>query len=271
MPLSLRDNVYWATRAMEVTAAVNRGGIPNNLTGPERTGGRSVLLFEKLDEDYKEEIEALYEQLLNGDPDQYSTRMIRSIAIRARLLAKFRGGGTCHYLSAYAFYWLAINSLEYTLQENDENSISRLAYNDIEYVDQDMNGGHHFIVIGRDKSSNIDEPLKWGDKAIICDPWAGTVFTPEYFYYDFATPEIIEGEKYQLIRTQAALKHYFRSSESDLAFLSPPGSEIQINHGQELNQFLGEQKVVTSFFKSEQDHAVRQRSEATEKSAALIL
>ena len=67
-----------------------------------------------------------------------------------------------------------------------------------------------------------------------------TVFTPEYFYYDFATPEIIEGEKYQLIRTQAPLKHYFRSSESDLAFLNPPGSEIQINRGQELSKSTSE-------------------------------
>ena len=55
------------------------------------------------------------------------------------------------------------------------------------------------------------------------------------------------------------------SSESDLAFLSPPGSEIQINHGQQVNQFIREVKVVTSFFKSEQDHAVRQSKKLREK------
>jgi len=38
------------------------------------------------------------------------------------------------------------------------------------------NGDHVFLIIGRAKNSNIEDPTTWGENAVICDPWANTCY-----------------------------------------------------------------------------------------------
>jgi hypothetical protein len=54
-----------------------------------------------------------------------------------------------------------------------------------------MDGDHVFLVLNRDPNSDPSDPMTWGKNAIICDPWAKTVFpASEYllklknYYYD---------------------------------------------------------------------------------------
>jgi hypothetical protein len=37
-------------------------------------------------------------------------------------------------------------------------------------------GDHVFLVVGRDKNSNLSDPLSWGENAYFCDPWADKVY-----------------------------------------------------------------------------------------------
>lgn len=37
----------------------------------------------------------------------------------------------------------------------------------------DMANSHSFVVIGRNRASDINDPTKWGDEAVIIDPWHG--------------------------------------------------------------------------------------------------
>ncbi|WP_435235035.1 hypothetical protein ACR30L_14905 [Psychromonas sp. PT13] len=80
---------------------------------------------------------------------------LREMARRA-LIA---GCGNCGEQAAIAFFWLhdrKVAPLEYMTRTNAD---------------------HAFVVIGRKLDSSFDKPLEWGENCIICDPWAGKVYT----------------------------------------------------------------------------------------------
>jgi hypothetical protein len=41
-------------------------------------------------------------------------------------------------------------------------------------------GDHAFVVIDRDASSNETNPATWGSTAVVCDPWRGEVYRPDF-------------------------------------------------------------------------------------------
>lgn len=46
------------------------------------------------------------------------------------------------------------------------------------------NGDHVFLVFDREKDSDLKQPSTWGNRAVICDPWAGMVYpVTEMNYY----------------------------------------------------------------------------------------
>lgn len=46
------------------------------------------------------------------------------------------------------------------------------------------NGDHVFLVIDRQEGSDLRQPMTWGNKAVLCDPWAGMVYpVTEMNYY----------------------------------------------------------------------------------------
>jgi len=66
-------------------------------------------------------------------------------------------------------YELSLLALDYILQDPNNENIDAEACR--------INGGDHvFLLIGRAPGSDILNPDKWGEKAIICDPWANKVY-----------------------------------------------------------------------------------------------
>ncbi len=43
---------------------------------------------------------------------------------------------------------------------------------------RDDKPNHMFVVVGKDPSSSPSEPNKWGEAAIVCDPWLGEIYDP---------------------------------------------------------------------------------------------
>ena len=93
MPLTLKDNLYWATRAIEQAVAVNEGGIPNNVTGPERTGGQSIPVGVALKDSYDAKVTALEHEMIELCKintqlvdDFVQQLLIQSVSIRSELL-----------------------------------------------------------------------------------------------------------------------------------------------------------------------------------------
>ncbi len=81
---------------------------------------------------------------------------LRAIASRA----SNAGCGNCGEQAAIAFIWL--------LDNNKTLSIDYMSRN---------NADHAFVVIGRNISSPLDEPSKWGSDCVICDPWDGKSYS----------------------------------------------------------------------------------------------
>jgi hypothetical protein len=75
--------------------------------------------------------------------------------------AEATGCGNCGEQSATAFVYL----LDHGVRPPDWMAL------------QDP-GDHAFVVIGRLRNSIESEPETWGDRAIVCDPWKGKVYSP---------------------------------------------------------------------------------------------
>lgn len=76
------------------------------------------------------------------------------------------GLGNCEELSSIAFLLLLECPKKYTNGETIR----------VEKINISSPGDHCFIVIGRDKHSNLRDPNTWGPNAVICDPWGGVNF-----------------------------------------------------------------------------------------------
>lgn len=48
-------------------------------------------------------------------------------------------------------------------------------------------GDHVFVVIGRNPNTNAADPTTWNADAIICDPWAGEVYSAKDFIFGLNT------------------------------------------------------------------------------------
>lgn len=84
-------------------------------------------------------------------PDYLSRfRQIYEITLRTK-------AGNCNEQSITAFVWLL------------DRGVRPLAWMHL------TNGKHAFVVVGR-KPGSGDDPSKWGDTAVVCDPWAGEAY-----------------------------------------------------------------------------------------------
>lgn len=75
------------------------------------------------------------------------------------------GFGNCEEKSAIAFFYLRARSTRpiELMSSGPHRSIS--------------GDSHQFVVIGRKKDENIDDPDKWSEAAV-CDPWDNSVYEP---------------------------------------------------------------------------------------------
>jgi len=75
--------------------------------------------------------------------------------------------GNCGELAAVAFFYLL-----------DEKLFSK----PVEIFQfERTNGDHHFVVIGRKHDSDPNDPAKWGEEAVICDPWSRRIYPASLF------------------------------------------------------------------------------------------
>ena len=77
--------------------------------------------------------------------------------------AEAAGCGNCGEHAAVAFMYL-YNKSQFPVE-----------------VMQGSNVDHLFVVLGRDAAGDVDKPGKWGEKAVICDPWNGNYFPATEF------------------------------------------------------------------------------------------
>lgn len=76
--------------------------------------------------------------------------------------------GNCHEMACQA--------MDYLLTVNADESIRAEIF-----TIEGERGDHMFLVIGRDVKSDENDPSKWGDSVVICDPWSDAVY-PAYEY-----------------------------------------------------------------------------------------
>lgn len=80
------------------------------------------------------------------------------------------------------FYSVVACSKKYSLGNCNELAFMALHYLASKYPDYRSEvfslsaGNHVFVVIGREVNSEIADIATWGENAMICDPWANTVF-----------------------------------------------------------------------------------------------
>jgi hypothetical protein len=75
--------------------------------------------------------------------------------------AESTGCGNCGEQSALAFSYLMDRGIH-----------------PLDWMALQSPGDHAFVVIGRLQKSNESEPVTWGERAIVCDPWKGMVYPP---------------------------------------------------------------------------------------------
>jgi hypothetical protein len=83
-------------------------------------------------------------------------------------LAEEKGCGNCGEQSAMAFVYLL------------DRHILPLDWMGLE------SGKHNYVVVGRSRYSNPDDPRGWGPEAVVCDPWKGEAYSPKMLmpYWD---------------------------------------------------------------------------------------
>lgn len=101
-----------------------------------------------------------------------------AIALRARR-AEQMGCGNCGEQSAIAYVYLA----------------EQVKLKNLDLMHR-VNADHAFVVIGRKNGSLVSDYKTWGDKAVICDPWAESVYPCQdipikmYNYTDNFAPKL---------------------------------------------------------------------------------
>jgi hypothetical protein len=134
-----------------------------------------------------------------------------------------RALGSCHYEDAYGIRDLIYEQYKKNKQQGQDkqlawhNSVvavtskysigncSELAHQAFDYILKKaptmraeiyriVGGDHAFVVINRNPTSDPHNPLTWGANAVVCDPWANSVFPARYcptmlkiYWYDDKT------------------------------------------------------------------------------------
>ena len=156
---SLAHNMHWALNAMNVVINTNVLMAPNNIKGPECSGGWSKTVRNLMHEEFTLFATDLIKKSLTDSK-------IRTACVikLAELLNTYRGGGDCFYQTSCAYVYLL------------EHSVPAVEYYKME------DASHHFIVIGRSPESDPKNPKSWGEDAVICDPWASCCFPASDFH-----------------------------------------------------------------------------------------
>lgn len=93
---------------------------------------------------------------------------------------------------------LSLQALDYILHNVDVNinaEVYKIAY-----------GDHSILVLNRDQNSDTANPLKWGENAVIADPWADKVFKASDYLLQLKN--FYSKEKKNYIEDLDPLKHY---------------------------------------------------------------
>jgi hypothetical protein len=152
--LKLKQNLQFAEEAILYTQSVLPWGAANNTPVPHAPSDLSVRL-KVMRRDYNLKIST---SLSGLEIDNY--KIISESAIENKF-------GNCLEQSCVAYTFL-----------REQKNIIKVDKASI----QGGGGDHAFVIIGRIPDSQIDVVETWGEKAVICDPWADEFYPASDFF-----------------------------------------------------------------------------------------